>query len=114
MSGGVKLASGLPDGEPNGLDSIIHALISDPAELTCVVMMIDTKKLETDMDSGDITPTARVRRIEPITDRADRREVTRLLARANERRMGTTVLPLDLEHQMRSLGIDTDTGEVEQ
>jgi hypothetical protein len=114
VSAAVKLSSGLPDGEPNGLASIVQALINDPAELTCVVMLIDTKKLETDMDTGEVVPTGRIRRIEPITDRTDRREVTRLLARANERRMGNTVLPLDLEHQMRALGIDTDTGEVSE
>ena len=112
MSGPVKISSGLPEGEPNGLVSLIQHLINDPSELTCVVMLIDTKSLTTEMDTGDVIPTARIRRLEPILDRTDRREVTRLMARANERRMGLSVLPLDLEHQLRQLGIDTGTGEV--
>jgi hypothetical protein len=110
----VKLSSGLPDGEPNGLTEIVHHLITAPHEMTCLVMLVDTKSLTTDMDSGDVIPTARVRRIEPILDKSDRREVTRLMARANERRMGLSVLPLDLEHELRSLGIDTGTGEVSE
>lgn len=108
----VKLASVLPDGEPNGLPAVAARLIDFPTDLIAVVMLLDTKTLTTDLDTGDVIPTGRVRRIEPIVDREDRREVIRLLARSNERRMGKTVLPLDLEQQMRSVGIDPDTGEV--
>ena len=55
---------------------------------------------------------ARIRRIEPI--KADRDQVAKIMRRALEERTGKTVLPFDLEEDMRAAfeGIDPSTGEV--
>ena len=71
----TKLASSLPGGEANGLGALAT-------------------------DTGDITPTARIRRIEAI--RGDRDLVAKVMRRAMEERTGKTVLPFDLEEDMRS------------
>jgi len=69
----VKLASSLPDGEANGLESIAGDLIRRPSSMRLVVALVDTKTLTTDMDTGAVVPTARVCRVEPITRSDDSR-----------------------------------------
>lgn len=109
----VKLASTLPEGESNGLVSLVEHLINSPADLTLCVALVDTKRLTTDMDTGDVVPTARVRRIEPIGDDEDQGVIRRIMSRALERRTGKTVLPYELETSLRdAIDVDPDTGEV--
>ena len=109
----TKLASALPKGEGNGLDAIARELIDNPHDIHVVVALIDCKKITTDNDTGDVEPTARIRRIEPITE-GDRDVAAKMLRRALERRTGKTVLPFDLEEDMRaSFGnFDPSTGEI--
>lgn len=109
----TKLASGLPKGDGNGLSALARNLIDAPHDIHVVVALVDCKKVTTDNDSGEIEPTARIRRIEAITD-DDKELAAKMLRRALERRTGKTVLPFDLEEDMRAAfgGIDPDTGEI--
>lgn len=109
----TKIASNLPAGDGNGLGAIASALVSNPHDIHVVVALIDCKKTTVDNDSGEVVPTARIRRIEPITE-ADRDLAAKMLRRALEKRTGKTVLPFDLEEDMRAAfgNIDPNTGEI--
>lgn len=109
----TNLASSLPKGEGNGLDAIARGLIDSPHDIHVVVALVDCKKVTTDNDTGEIEPTARIRRIEAITE-ADKDLAAKMLRRALEKRTGKTVLPFDLEEDMRAAfgNFDPKTGEV--
>lgn len=112
----IKLASALPGGDSNGLSPLVRDLIDNPHDMHVVVALVDCKQVTTDNDSGDVVPTARVRRIEAIRNPADGARITQLLRRAYEDRTGQTVLPLDLEDELQEvidrLGVDPKTGEL--
>ncbi len=108
----TKLSSSLPKGEPNGLNALARQLIDDPHEVHVVVALVDCKKLATDCDTGDVEPTARIRRIEAI-DGDDKDLAAKMLRRALELRTGKAVLPFDLEEDLRSIFVDPDTGEIQ-
>ena len=109
----TKLASGLPKGDGNGLDALARDLIDSPHEIHVVVALVDCKKITTDNDDGTVEPTARIRRIEVISE-GDKDLAAKMLRRALEKRTGKTVLPFDLEEDLRAAfgGIDPDTGEI--
>ena len=108
----AQLASALPKGEANGLNALARDMIDNPATAHVAVVLLDCKKISTDIDTGDVEPTARIRRIEPIS--ADKDVVARIMRRAMEERTGKTVLPFDLEEDMCAAfeGIDPQTGEI--
>jgi hypothetical protein len=111
----VKLASSTPDGENNGLLALWEKLVTTPQDLHVVVALVDCKRTTTDNDTGEIVPTARIRRIEPISDGDDGKRLIRLLRRAFEQRTGKAVLPLGLEDDLRAVfgeDVDPDTGEI--
>lgn len=111
----AKLATALPEGDANGLLAIIDDLIARPHDMHVVVALVDCKALTTNTDTGEVVPTARVRRIEPIADAKDGKRLVQLLRRAYETRTGKLVLPLELEDELRSVfggDVDPDTGEV--
>lgn len=105
----TKLASALPKGESNGLAALAHNLIDAPEKVHVVVMLVDCKRIQTDVDSGDVEPTARIRRIEAVLPE-DLDHAHKMLRRSLEKRTGKTVLPYDLEEDLRSAfgGIDPD------
>lgn len=109
----TKLASSLPGGDANGLTAIARALIDSPHDVHVVVGIVDCKRTTTDNDSGEIVPTARIRRIEVI-DGDDKDLAAKMMRRALETRTGKTVLPFDLEEDLRAAfgRIDPDTGEI--
>lgn len=109
----TKLASTLPGGDANGLVAIARALIDSPHDVHVVVGLVDCKRITTDNDSGEVIPTARIRRIEVI-GQADRDLAAKMMRRALEARTGKTVLPFDLEEDLRAAfgSIDPDTGEI--
>jgi hypothetical protein len=109
----TKIASTLPGGDANGLVAIARALIDTPHDVHVVIALVDCKKTTVDNDSGEVVPTARVRRIEVITE-ADRELAAKMLRRALEKRTGKTVLPFDLEEDMRAAfgNVDPNTGEI--
>lgn len=111
----TKLASALPKGNSNGLDAIAQQLIDNPLDKHVVIGFIDCKRTTTDNDSGDVEPTARLRRVEVI-DPADLARAEQIMRRALERRMGGATLPIELEDEISAvfgdLEYDQETGEV--
>lgn len=109
----TKLASSLPGGDGNGLVAIARQLIDNPHEVHVIVGLVDCKRITTDNDSGEIVPTARIRRIEVIGDQ-DKDLAAKMMRRALEERTGKTVLPFDLEEDLRAAfgRVDPDTGEI--
>lgn len=110
----TKLSSALPQGDSNGLGAIARALIDDPATAHVAIVFIDSSKLTTNIDTGDVVPTVRIRRIEPILHEEDREMTADILRRAFERRTGKAVLPFELEKDLQDLfeTVDLSTGEV--
>lgn len=110
----TKLNASLPKGEGNGLTALARDLIDSPHDVQVVIALVDCKKVITDNDDGTIEPVARIRRIEVVTQE-DKDLAAKMLRRALERRTGKTVLPFDLEEDLRSAfggRIDPDTGEI--
>lgn len=97
----ANLAGSLPAGEANGLAAIARDLVEEPNRVHVVIALVDCSKITTKTDSGDVIPTARIRRIEAIKDLEDGRRMRVLLRREYERRTGKTVLPFELEEDMR-------------
>lgn len=109
----TRLAGSLPGGDANGLTAIARALIDSPHDVHVVVALVDCKSSKVDHDNGEIVPTARIRRIEVIGDN-DKELAQKMMRRALEERTGKTVLPFDLEEDMRSAfgNVDPHTGEI--
>lgn len=98
----TRMATGLPTAEHNGLEPIIGDLIDHPHRPRLAVVVLDCPRTTLDNDTESAEATVRIRRIEVI-DGEDSTEATNLLRRAYERRTGQTVLPLDLEEELRGL-----------
>lgn len=106
----TKLSAQLPGGDNNGIAALARHMIDNPRSVHVVIALVDAKTLTTDTDTGSIDPTARIRRIEVISD-DDRAVAAQMLRRALERRTGQTVLPLDLEDDLASALDDLDVEE---
>lgn len=106
----TRLSAQLPGGDNNGIGALARDLIDSPRKVHAVIALVDGKTLTTDVDTGATEPTARIRRIEVITD-DDRRVAEQILRRAMERRTGQTVLPLDLEDDLTAAFDDVDEWE---
>ncbi len=109
----TSLSGSLPKGDGNGLDAIARKLIDTPHDVHVVLALVDCKAIKTNVDTGDVEATARIRRIEPI-DGQDKHLAHNMLRRALEQRTGKTVLPFDLEEDIRSAfgNVDPRTGEI--
>lgn len=84
----TKLSPTLPkDIEDDGLASLNGKLITQPYEQHVVVMIVDCKKFETDIDSGYREATARVVACEPIRDEDAADQVRAIMAAAHSRRL---------------------------
>lgn len=109
----VKLAGALPKGTANGLEAVVLPLVQHPDRFQVVLAIIDCKTITTDADTGEVVPTARIRRIEVVLP-GDRRVARGLMERALEERTGRTALPLDLEDELRAAFEDfIDKGSTE-
>jgi hypothetical protein len=97
----VKLMGALPEGDNNGAAAIAADLLQDPHRLRPMIAIVDCRRVSTDNDTGEHTATVRVRRIEALLP-SDLAQAERLLRRALEGRTGQTVLPLDLEDDIRA------------
>jgi hypothetical protein len=111
----TKIVGSLPPGDANGLHIISRALIDDTEAHHVVVAVLKTKKITTDVDSGDVEATAKIVRIEVVHPQ-DKETAERLLRRAVERRHGGEQLPIEMEDEITAifdnLWVDTATGEV--
>ena len=99
----LKMSAGLPGDDRNGLAPIVRRLVDDPEDVHVAVVLLDTTKVTTDVETGDVVPTVRIRAIEPIEETSDSAELERLLRSAYERRTGQVELPLELERELEAL-----------
>lgn len=110
---GMKLAGLLPgNNEVNGLADIATSVTENTETMITAVVVLSVAKVTTDVDTGEVTPTLRIKRIEPVSDGEDKTRLGTIASRAYERRTGKTVLPLELEDELReafSSGDDADT-----
>ncbi len=90
----IKLSSSLPEGDTNGLAAGLDGFLDNPGRSQVAVVLLDTKTLTTDTDTGDVIPTVRVRQVEVLTDAAQIASGRALLNRAFVRRTGASALPL--------------------
>jgi hypothetical protein len=93
----AKLSSKLPDYPENGLEAIAHQLVTKPEDVVVVVARLDTVRLTTDLDSGNIVPTARILSIEPMRDDTEAQTAIDLMRLAFEARTGLAQLPFEAE-----------------
>jgi hypothetical protein len=110
----TSLSGSLPKGDGNGLSAIARQLIDSPHEVHVVIALVDCSKTTVGHDTGEMVPTARIRRIEPLDDAGDKAIAHKMLRRQLERRTGQTVLPFDLEEDLRAAfgRVNPDTGEI--
>lgn len=99
MSTPVKLASALPSGNANGLGALVGELVDNPTGLQVVIAIVDTSQLKTIVDTGEVVPVVRVRRIEALTG-MDRKAGRTLFRRAFFKRTGKDTLPLEMEDEI--------------
>lgn len=92
----MKLAGALPKGQANGLALLDHVVNQDPETRHVVIAILSTKKLITDVDSGDVEAAMRIDRVERILP-GDAETAEKMLRRSLEKRSGMTVLPIDIE-----------------
>jgi hypothetical protein len=111
MSDG-NLSGALPKGDANGLGPIVRTLIDEPHRYHVIMAIVDCAKVTTNNDTGEVMPTARIRRVEAVLG-DDLEKAQTLMRRALEKRTGRQVLPLDLEDDIKlAFGrIDPRTGE---
>jgi hypothetical protein len=96
----ISLSGALPRGDANGLGVIVKSLIRDPEKIHALMVLVDTTKLVTHVDTGECIPVLRIRRAEVIRDQ-DLKEAERLIRRSWEDRNGDTVLPLEMEDDLK-------------
>ena len=108
----IKISGTLPKGDANGAAAIAADLIAEPHHFKVLLMIVDCKKVTSDVDTGETVPTARVRRIEAVLPQ-DLQAAEHIMRRSLENRLGRVVLPLGLEDEVRLAfgNIDPRTGE---
>ena len=109
----AKIGGSLPKGDANGLGPIVRDLIDHPHRFHVLLTIVDCKKVATDHDTGEIVPTARIRRVEVVLP-DDLKAAEKLMRRSLENRAGLTVLPMDLEDEIAIAfnRVDPRTGEM--
>lgn len=101
----ATLSGSLPKDSRNGMGVISASMVNNPERTHVVIALIDCKSIKTEVDTGEVIPTARIRAIEGFDlASADGKEVRRLWRRSFERRTGQVELPLELERELDSLG----------
>lgn len=109
----TRLASGLPKGDANGLTALARPLIDTPEMVHVAIVLLDCKKIATEIDTGDVEATARILRLEAVLPQ-DHKVAEKLMRRSLEKRTGKVMLPFELEEQLRNAfgSVDPGTGEV--
>lgn len=108
----IRFSGAMPKGERNGLTSLAHSLSAEPETVRVAVVLLDAVKLTTDVGTGDVVPTIRIRAIEPISaHETDAAELQRLMRRAFERRTGQPELPLEMERELDALDLSAPSTE---
>ncbi|HEY2088540.1 MAG TPA: hypothetical protein VGH54_21295 [Mycobacterium sp.] len=103
----MKLRAALPKGDGNGLTVISRPLTARPDQVHVVIALVKTEKLTTNVADGQVEATLAIRGLEVVTDE-DQAAAFRLLERSLERRTGQTMLPLELEDDIRAAFSEVD------
>ena len=92
----AKLAAKLPKDDANGLSSprLLSELLADNDGYHVVVAVLKTRKIERDVESGCVTPTLGIVRIEPVLDANEASAMRLRMSRWYERRVGRCPLPI--------------------
>jgi hypothetical protein len=98
----ISLSGSLPRGDANGLGVIVKSLIRDPEKVHALIVLVDCTKQIHYTDTGETIPVLRIRRAE-VVRAGDLKEAERLIRRSWEERSGDTVLPLELEDDIKSI-----------
>lgn len=98
----IRLAGKLPDGDRNGVQMLGAELIARPQHGHLVLALVDTATLTTNVDTGAVTATLRVQRVEAVL-RGDHRDAWRLMERAYLQRTRDDQLPLDFDYDLERL-----------
>jgi len=101
----MKLAGTLTKGDKNGIALLDNFVAHKSAYRHVVIAVLSTKKLTTDVDTGDTEATLRIDRIERILP-ADAQRAEQMLRRSIEKRSGETVLPIDIEDEITAAFAD--------
>lgn len=98
----TALSGKLPKGDRNGLDELVAQFVKDPHRQHIVIAVVDVGKIVQNVDTGDFEPTLRILRIEQISPE-DARDAETLVRRSLERRVGSTVLPFEMETEISAI-----------
>lgn len=98
----MKLSGALPKGDKNGLALLDEFVANDPETRHVVLMVLSTKKITKDIDTGDTEALLRVVRCERVLP-GDAETVEKVLRRALQKRSGMTVLPIDMEDDIAEI-----------
>ncbi|WP_018502945.1 hypothetical protein [Parafrankia discariae] len=112
----IRVESKLPDWSENGIEIIRRRLVEEEEANFYAVIRFDCSKVTTTRDTGEVTPTIRIRAFEPIgttmDGAADEDAARRLLETACEQRtIARDADPDDDPNSMFS-GVDPITGEI--
>lgn len=115
MSALVKLSAALPgDFETNGIDALQGELVESPKDLRLSVIWHDVSKVTKDVDTGDLIPTLRVRRIEPLGEVGEVSDAIRnAVQEAIEKRTGRTPIPFDIAEVVEGMFPDPDQASID-
>lgn len=86
----TKVLGTLPKGS-NGLTALASQMNREPERLHVVIALVDCSSRKIDTDTGDTEPTARILRVEAITQ-ADKPAALTMFRAALAKRTGATVL----------------------
>jgi hypothetical protein len=104
----AALLGRLPSGDGNGLSAVASDLARDPSRIRAAVVLFDADRIVEKTDDGNHEVRVRVRRVEVISAPDDADALQRILMREFERRTGQTVLPIDLEEDVKAAFADLD------
>lgn len=106
----IRLTGKLPKSDQdNGMD-VIYGDLCDPQRRRAylVVAVVETQEVTFRRDEADAVPKVRVRRVEVISDVADRETVMSAFMAANSARMGSEQLDLDAEMRALDEGLPSE------
>lgn len=109
----VKLSATLPKGDSDGLGPMVKDAIGEPETVHTLLILVDTKKIITDIDTDESIPVLRIRRAEVIRG-GDIKDAERLIRRAIERRTGQIQLDLEVETELEQMFKNIDLKGNEQ
>lgn len=113
----MKLAGALPKGDGNGLASLDRVVANDPDTRHVLIAVVSTRKLITDIETGDVEAQMKIDRVERLLAE-DAELAEKMLRRALQKRSGETVLPIDVADEIseifREAAIDVHDDRSEQ